>query len=89
MRLPEIWTMRSAGAPVKGAVMGRAHGSSPWPKLGAVRRMVESRGGCCTPQSLIDAAFGDLDTNCGGTASADVHKSAPVETAQSLVSCRL
>jgi len=61
---------------------------SPLLKLQAVRRTVERRGGCCTPQHLIDEAHDDPYTIDGGTALAEVHMSAP-ETAQSPVNCRL
>jgi hypothetical protein len=49
---------------------------SPLAFLATAKHRVERRGGCCTPQRLIDAAHGDdnLHTISGGTAQADDHK---------------
>ncbi len=52
---------------------------SPLTFLSTAKHRVERRGGCCTPQHLIDAAHGDdnLHTIRGGTAQAEGHKSVP------------
>jgi hypothetical protein len=57
---------------------------SPLAFLAAAKHRVERRGGCCTPQHLIDAAHGDdnLHTISGGTAApAEGHKTV-LKTAQ-------